>query len=578
MASEADVRGLLEQILDSGQSPEELCQGDPELLAVVRKRLRRLREFESQVDALFPPDSPSSGVGSGAFAFRSSVAEPPQIPGYEVLDELGHGGAGIVYRAWDLRLNRHVAVKLLLAGVYARSVEQERFQREAKAAAALRHVNIVQVYDVGEQEGRHFITMEFVEGGSLAQRLSTGPLPAGQAAALLASLSAAVQVAHEHGIIHRDLKPGNVLLTSEGIPKITDFGLARRLDDASGLTHTGTTLGTPSYMAPEQARGGTKAAGPAADVYALGAILYEMLTGRPPFRAETATATLQQVLTDEPAPPARLNARVPRDLDTICLKCLHKEPSKRYASAAELAEDLRRFERGEPISARPIGWVGRFLRWARRRPSDASFLAGGVLLAIGVVGGVVRLSTERSATRRAVDADLREAARYERESDWVKAGAALQRASGRLGGRGPSDLLGRLEQAQDAMDLVVRAEKIRLDRAGLIDGRFDLPRNRTLAAQAYQVAFDEAWRGRFPEPIGPAAEWVERSPVRAAMLDAIEDWAVCSDDIVRREALMRVCARPIRTLGANRLRTPKKWGNRTELEQLARTVPSSDAP
>ena len=275
---------------------------------------------------------------------------------------LGRGGMGVVYKARDRRLNRPVALKMLLAGAYARPDELERFLREAEAEAALRHANIVQVYDVGDLDGRPYFTMEFVEGGSLAQKLAGTPLPAGQAAALLATLAEAVQAAHDGGIVHRDLKPANVLLTADGTPKISDFGLARRLDDGAGLTQSGATLGTPSYMAPEQARGETQRSVPAADVYALGAILYEMLTGRPPFRAETAAETIRQVVEEEPVPPSRLNAKVPRDLETICLKCLHKEPHRRYASAAALAEDLHRFQRGEPIAARPAGrpsgWPG----------------------------------------------------------------------------------------------------------------------------------------------------------------------------------------------------------------------------
>ena len=228
------------------------------------------------------------------------------------------------------------------------------------------------IYDVGEIDRRPYFTMELLEGGNLAQRLAGVPQPAIQSAQLVAMLAMAIAYAHEHGIVHRDLKPGNILLTADGTPKIADFGLAQRIDALHDLTMTGDRLGTPSYMSPEQARGITSAVGPATDIYALGAILYEMLTGRPPFRAETASATLQQVLADEPVSPARLNPRVPRDLQTICLKCLNKEPAKRYASAAALADDLRCFERGEPIVARPLGRIGRIVRWARRRPTAAA--------------------------------------------------------------------------------------------------------------------------------------------------------------------------------------------------------------
>ena len=255
------------------------------------------------------------------------AGELPRVLGYEVQGVLGRGGVGVVYQARHVRLNRPVALKMLLAGAYAVPEELERFLREAEAVAGLRHPNIVQVYDIGDMDGRPYFTMELVEGGSLAKKLAGTPEPARRAAALVSAMAGAVHAAHLSGIVHRDLKPANVLLTADGTPKVTDFGLARRLEGGGGLTLSGAPLGTPSYMAPEQARGDKAAIGPATDIYALGAILYECLTGRPPFRAETPAATLQQVLADEPVPPVRLNPRVPRDLDTICLKCLHKEPS-----------------------------------------------------------------------------------------------------------------------------------------------------------------------------------------------------------------------------------------------------------
>ena len=320
MTDDPRVEQLLEEILDSDCTPEEVCGACPELLPRVQARLGQIRAVEAQFDALFPTP------GSCPTPPVSAEAGPPHFPGYEVRELLGRGGMGIVYRAWHRRLNRHVALKMLLAGAYARPEERERFLREAEAVAGLRHPNIVQVYDVGDLDGRPYFTMEFVEGGSLAQRLAGTPMPAGEAAALVATLAEAVQAAHDGGIVHRDLKPANVLLTADGTPKVTDFGLARRLDGGAGLTQSGAPLGTPSYMAPEQAQGKSDTVGPAADVYALGAILYEMLTGRPPFRAETAAETLRQVIDDEPVPPSRLNARVPRDLETICLKCLRKEP------------------------------------------------------------------------------------------------------------------------------------------------------------------------------------------------------------------------------------------------------------
>ncbi len=263
MAGESVLRHLLEVILDAGKSPEEVCQGNAELLAEVQARLQSVRLLEAKLEILLPASSGPAAPGPWA-------AQPPHLSGYEVQDELGRGGMGVVYRAWDQRLHRPVAIKMLLAGDFARPDERERFEREAEAAAGLRHANIVQVYQVGDFEGRPYFTMEFVEAGSLAERLAVAPLAAGPAAALLVTLAEAVQAAHDHGIVHRDLKPGNVLLTEDGTPKIADFGLARRLDDRAGLTRSGIPLGTPNYMAPEQALGLTHSIGSAADVYALG--------------------------------------------------------------------------------------------------------------------------------------------------------------------------------------------------------------------------------------------------------------------------------------------------------------------
>jgi serine/threonine-protein kinase len=246
----------------------------------------------------------------------------------------------------------------------------------------LHHPHIVQVYDVGQQQGCPFFSLEYVEGGSLAQKLQGRPQDPEQAAQLMETLARAIHVAHQHGIVHRDLKPANVLLADGAVPKITDFGLAKRLDADIGQTQSGAVMGTPSYMAPEQAAGKVKEIGPATDVYALGAILYEMLTGRPPFQAATTLDTVRQVLSEEPVPPSRLQPGVPRNLEIICLKCLEKNPRQRYATAEQLADDLCCFRGGEPIMARPLGPVGRLARWARLRPAlAATFLALGVFYA-----------------------------------------------------------------------------------------------------------------------------------------------------------------------------------------------------
>jgi eukaryotic-like serine/threonine-protein kinase len=339
------------------------------------------------------------------------------VPGYEILQELGRGGMGVVYQARQASLNRLVALKVILAGLHAGTEQRARFRIEAEAVARLQHSNIVQIHEVGEHDGQAYLALEFVDGSSLARRLAGSPLPPTAAARLVETLARAMYHAHQRGIVHRDLKPANVLLTADGIPKITDFGLAKRLEGEGVTGSSGAILGTPSYMAPEQARGDSRQVGPAADIYALGAILYELLTGRTPFKAAMALETLQQVLHQEPVPPRRLQPGVPRDLETICLKCLHKEPARRYADAEALAEDLRRFQAGEPIRARPLGLAARGWKWARRRPASAALVGVTVLALVGGVTGALWYAqrerdraNQESALRREAD-DQREQAR-----------------------------------------------------------------------------------------------------------------------------------------------------------------------
>jgi tetratricopeptide (TPR) repeat protein len=355
-----------------------------------------------------------------------AASVPPEVAGYEILEELGRGGMGVVYKAWHKRLRRLVAIKMLTDGSGAQRQEHARLQTEAEALARLQHPNIVQVYEVGEYQGRLYLVLEHVDGGSLDRRLAGTPQPAADAALLIETLARAIHAAHQRDIIHRDLKPANILLANAGreppvekqpgvgpgaaladcIAKITDFGLAKRLDVALGQTQTGVVMGTPSYMPPEQALGQSKAVGPGADIYALGAILYEMLTGRPPFRGENVLDTLQQVLSRDPLAPRALHPKVPRDLETICLKCLEKEKTKRYPTAQALAEDLRRFRAGEAIWARPTGVVERLWRWTRRRPAIAGLLAGLVVVGVSGLAGVTEFAVRAERQRREARANF----------------------------------------------------------------------------------------------------------------------------------------------------------------------------
>jgi WD40 repeat protein/tRNA A-37 threonylcarbamoyl transferase component Bud32 len=370
-----------EELRAQGNSltPEELCATEPDLLPEVKRCIEQQERFQALAE-----------TGPSIEVTQTMLVEDdlPQIEGYEILERIGHGGMGVVYKARHKKLGRVVALKVVLAGGHASAADLARFQAEAKAVAQLQHPNVVQLFDSGLQNGLPFLTLELVGGGSLAERLGGTPMQPKDAAALVERLARGVHYAHQNGVVHRDLKPANVLLAPDGTPKVTDFGLAKRAEAGSALTASGAVLGTPSYMAPEQAGGQSKHVGPLADVYALGAILYECLTGAPPFRGPTPLDTMMQVVSKEPVPPTQLQPQVPRDLETICLKCLRKEPGRRYASAEALAEDLRRFQAGEPIKARPVGRVERAVKWVKRRPEVAwlwGFLVGVIVLATFLV-------------------------------------------------------------------------------------------------------------------------------------------------------------------------------------------------
>jgi tetratricopeptide (TPR) repeat protein len=507
----------------------------------------------------------------------SSTISLPEVPGHEILGELGRGGMGVVYKARQIRLKRLVALKMLRDGVLVDLPDLERFRAEAEAVARLQHPNIVQIYEVGEVDGRPFFSLELVEEGNLARKVDGTPQPAQSSAQLVATLARAMHYAHQRGIVHRDLKPGNILLARGGrdsasggreppgegatpggsrppltdlIPKLTDFGLAKRLEsDEKALTQTGLIMGTPSYMAPEQAQGRVKEVGPATDVYALGAILYELLTGRPPFKAESPWDTIVQVITQEPLPPRRLQPRVPADLETICLKCLHKEPRRRYASAEALADDLGRFLAGEPIQARPAGAWERAVKWARRRPAAAALvgvsafaLTALLALSLGFIGYLNREVKEAradeqrqrrkaeayrvSALRAATQGLLSQGEKALRGRQWESAREPLAAAVARAGAEPELANLKKraqrqLDQLQDVRDRYgkfCRRREDALFHQTLFTG-LDRPTNaaRTAAAAREALALFGAGveAGKAPDVNTPYLSPAEKAVVRA---------------------------------------------------------------
>ena len=405
LATEVASRHGPQETLESAEGPGNDQDGETKLLSTQEP---------------FDPDGTHEMAGSAPFR----IPDVTGLSQFDLLAELGRGGMGVVYKARHRQLNRIVALKMILDGKHAHPEHRERFRIEAEAVARLRHPNIVQIYDFGEIDGCPFVTLEMLEGGSLADRLKGMTQPGRAAAGLVATLARAMGEAHQAGIVHRDLKPPNVLFDRDGIPKITDFGLAKRLEVDEGHTRTGQVMGTPSYMAPEQAQGNVHEIGPPADIYALGAILYEMLTGRPPFKGSSVMATLHQVVYDDVIPPSRIEPRTARDLETICLKCLQKEPLKRYGTALELADDLRRYLDNRPIRARRTPLWERGAKWIRRRPMTATLLVLGTAAAVTLV--VAALCYEAQHKARAL-ADRRKLERRQAESERV-----LEQAQTRL--------------------------------------------------------------------------------------------------------------------------------------------------
>jgi len=468
--------------LGADPSPHETLDRFPQW----RSRLERLLKVhdvfrgDDEIDLKRSSDTvaglDSTHDGTSSRTVRADAPTRRRIGQYELLEEVDRGGTGVVYRARQEGLNRIVAVKSIRS-VDASESERARFRAEAESAAKLQHPNIVQIYDVGEQDGCGFLSMEYIEGGSLEKRLERGRLSIREAAQLIATLAEAIHFAHERGIVHRDLKPGNILLADD-VPKIGDFGLAKRMIAGSGVqTQTGAVLGTPCYMSPEQAEGKTRDVGPATDVHALGAILYELLVGRPPFLDDTPLKTMDLIRNREPERPSAIASKLPRDLETICLKCLSKKPAHRYTSAQELADDLNRFLDHQPIHARRVSPFERAWRWACRRPAISALAA--TLLIVTIAGGFIVAWQQRHVGElsKSADATKRQAAEIQEQADaaTAEAGANLREAKQaleRLSSLGPTlhDQPGMGETARLVVEQALEQYRVLLEQHGDDEG------------------------------------------------------------------------------------------------------------
>jgi Protein kinase domain len=478
-----------------------------------------------------PHDQPTAAVFGQDPSATPGAPEPTRIRyfgDYEILRELARGGMGVVFQARQVSLNRVVALKMILAGQLANEADVKRFYTEAEAAGSLDHPGIVPIFEVGKHEGQHFFSMGFVEGQSLSQRLADGPLPSREAAALMVKVAEAIEYAHRHGVIHRDLKPANILLDKNGNPRVTDFGLAKKVEGDSGLTGSGQIMGTPSYMPPEQAAGARGDVGPAADVYALGATLYALVTGRPPFQAATAMDTVIQVISDEPVPPRRLNPSISRDLETICLKCLEKEPARRYASAAALAEELARFLAGEPILARPIGGPERLWRWCRRRPVVAGLgsAVAALILFLTVAGPLVAVSQSRLrsvAEDRAIEArtaqNLAQSSQKAEAARRLEAEQAGYEATTKALAADQALVQSYLSEAENLRNLAQpgrqgRALELLKRASGLKHDTDSLAAKLGADSAGWRLAMTQFWREQRPRLRSEATRWFEESSLK----------------------------------------------------------------
>jgi tetratricopeptide (TPR) repeat protein/tRNA A-37 threonylcarbamoyl transferase component Bud32 len=521
MSDQSRIEMMLEEMLSSGSAPEEVCRRSPELLPVLSERWALLHGLKAKLDTIFPPSNPD-GMGR----HTSPLKRRPEIQGYQIGEILGRGAVGVVYKATHVKLNREVALKMLLSGIYASALELRRFTREAQTIASLRHVNLVQVYDVGDVNGCPYFTMEYVSGGNLAQQLQGVPLPSKKASALMSLLAEAIQVAHAGGIVHRDLKPSNILLTSKGVPKISDFGLARRIEETSDITRSGERVGTACYMAPEQALGRANTVGASADIYSLGAILYEMLTGRPPFQGETAGETERQLLSTDPVPPSRLNPKIPRDLETICLKCLQKDINRRYTSARNLADDLERFKRGEPVLARRVGLAERTLKRVKRHPAPTVAIFGTALFLLTLTGWCCWALAQHTATQRAISEDLHQVVQDEHRAAWADARLCQERVNARLNSTTSVQLRRQAEQNDKDLAMVDRLDSIRLAKSPLLLHEV----NDMAFRSEYKAAFADAGYGTPDDPPEQVANRINGSNIKAPLLDAIYNWTASAED------------------------------------------------
>jgi serine/threonine-protein kinase len=528
-----------------------------------------------------PGSTPSVGESDGP---EDARVPPPQLPGYEILDELGRGTSGVVYRARDLALNRLVAVKLIHAGPRLPAAVRQRFEEEAKTIARLKHPNIVQIYAVGEHAGCPFLSLELIEGGNLADWMNGKPQSVPDCIRIIASLAQAIGYAHDHGVVHRDLKPANVLFSgaAEGTDKreirVTDFGIAKVLPEQgiaeTGMTQTNEILGTPAYMAPEQASGKAKLICPATDVYAIGAILYELLTGRPPFQGANSLDTLMQAMWQDPVPVRLLVPRLPRDLETICLKCLHKDPARRYATATDLADDIRRFEKGEPIVARPTGIAERTTKWTRRHPAIVVSVVAAMLAVTILIRAAFVMLSQRASTVAAVEEDLREVITSQQKSEWQRARDALDRANLRLAGHDYGDLRHRLGLARRDSDLASRFDAIWLDHQKHLADTDAAE----LASGGYQDAFRNAGVGTLQEPAPAVAARVRNSNIRATVVAALDDWSTCAAEESLRGWVLDVARDSDIDPDGWRSRTRAVWNDGPKLSSVTKVFTGSFGP